>query len=252
MHPIIKDLLRIENYPAYLAIILAIFGIVDGLSPDHRTYIILAILALVSINTITERATFFRKLLGYNNLGVRLRSREDPDFEHFHQYIQGGREIFVAAVSLHFICNNQHADLVRGILDGMDFKFVIVDPALPDDAMQQIADHDERPQMQTANALRSEIHLSGQTLKDVKNLPDATGTIALKAGKGLPVITITMVNPRARDGKMRVELRPYLRNVGPRPYFELRKTNPDDAQWYAFFYEHYYEKLWQDSLEIEL
>ena len=34
--------------------------------------------------------------------------------------------------------------------DGVDFKFIIVDPKLPDDAMQKIAEHDERGQMASA------------------------------------------------------------------------------------------------------
>jgi hypothetical protein len=252
MHPVIKDLIRVDNYPAYLAIILAALGVLDNLSPDHRSQIILAILALVSVNIIAERLTVFRKLLDTNRAGSRLRSREDADFEHFHQYIQGGTEIFIAALSLNFICNNQPTDLERGIEDGVDFRFVIVDPELPDAAMQQIAEHDERGEMRNAKALRDEIERSRMTLSRIKKSPKATGTVMLKAGKGLPVLTITMVNPRSRNGKMRVELRPYFRNVGPRPYFELRKTNPEDAHWYAHFYEHYYEKLWEDSDEITL
>jgi len=251
MHPIAKDLIRVENYPAYLAIILAGFGALNSLT-QYQIQIILAILALTAVNTVTERVTFFRKILNSGERASHLRSRVDPDFEHFHQYIEGGREIFVAALSLHYICNSHPDDLERGMRDGVDFKFIIVDPNLSDDQIQQIAEHDERKQMQDAKALRDEINSSHSTLKGIKNLPGATGTITLKAGKGLPVLTITMVNPRARNGKMRVELRPYHRNVGPRPYFELRKANPEDAIWYAHFFEQYYEKLWEDSTEIQL
>lgn len=251
MHPIIRDLVRVENFPAYLAIILAGLGVFSTLS-SYQLQVIFAILALISVNTITERVTFFKKILDSNKGSPHLRSREDSDFETFHQYIEGGREVFVAALSLHFICSNQTTNLENGVRDGVDFKFVIVDPKLPDDAMQKIAEHDERVQMSVSKALRDEIEMSVSTLRDISNAPNSTGTITLKAGKGLPVFTITMVNPRARNGKMRVELRPYHRNIGARPYFELKKANPDDSRWYNHFYEQYYEKLWDHSPTIPL
>jgi hypothetical protein len=251
MRQVMKDLIRVENYPAYLAIVLAGLGVLNDLS-QHQIQIILAILALIAVNTVTERVTFFRKLLDSRKQHARLRSREDGDFEDFHQYIEGGREIFIAALSLHFVCTQRTNDLVSGMRDGVDFKFIIVDPALPDDAMQKIAEHDERINMTTVAALRDEIEKSVSTLTGIKKAPDATGTMKLKACKGLPVLTITMVNPRARNGKMRIELRSYHRNVGPRPYFELKRENPDDTHWFNHFYEHYYVKLWAHSPEISL
>lgn len=251
MRPIVKDLIRIENLPAYLAIILAGFGLLNELS-HYQIQIILAILALISVSTVTERVTFFKKILDSSKRSSHLRSREDTDFEDFHLYIDGGQEVFVAALSLHFICSSKTTDLEHGMRDGVDFKFIIVDPQLPNDAMAQIAEHDERSQMMNPKSLRDEINMSVSTLSDLKKRPEATGTVTLKAGKGLPVFTVTMVNPRRRNGKMRIELRPYHRNIGPRPYFELKRENPEDARWYNHFYEHYYEKLWTDSPEIPL
>jgi hypothetical protein len=249
MRAVVKDLIRVENYPAYLAIILAGLGVLNDLS-HYQIQIILAILALISINTITERVTFFRKLLDSQKHRFHLRSREDLDFKDFHQYIDGGREIFVSALSLHFICANRITDLELGMRDGVDFKFIIVSPDLSNDAMQAIAEHDERGPMANAQPLRDEIKQSVSSLTMLKQLPDLTGTLRLKAGKGLPVFTITMVNPRSHNGKMRIELRPYHRNIGPRPYFELMRANPDDRYWYDHFYDHYYVKLWAHSTII--
>jgi hypothetical protein len=254
MRPVLKELLRPENYPAYGSVILAGLGVVGGLS-NYQIPVILAILALVSVNIVTERVVYFRKIsdaIESRRQSAVLRSRDDPDFQHFHQFIEGGQEIFVAALSLGFICQYRENDLHIGMKQGVDYKFLIVDPKLSDDAMEMIAEHDERRSMNKAQALRSEIETSVEVLRNVKNHAGGKGTITLKAGKGLPVFTVTMVNPRQPNGKMRVELRPYHRNLGPRPYLELRRTNPEDARWYEQMFEHYYVRLWDDSHEIQL
>ena len=82
------------------------------------------------------------------------------------------------------------------------------------------------------------------------DIPGRTGHIEVRATKGLPAFTITMVDPSQESGKMRIELRPYKRNQGARPYFELKRRESEDRYWYDFFMQQYYIKLWEESKVI--
>lgn len=249
----IRDFLKIEFIVPSLIIVVAFLGLLR-LLPLSLEELTLTLLGFLAIDALLERTTFFRSLretIHRMSLQRCLRSRLDPDFEDFRSFCAGGREIFVSALSLGFVAVQQRFVLEEGLRRGVSFRFLVVDPRLPDEAFQIIAEHDERSNdPEFAHILRNEIETALRILGGLQNIPGRCGHVEVKAARGLPVFTITMVDPLEDTGKMRVELRPYKRNQGARPYLELRKQEIHDRYWYDFFVEHYYKMLWEDSETI--
>ena len=249
----IRVFLRIEYVVPSLVIIVAFLGIM-GLLPLSFQQLVITLLGFLAIDTLVERTAFFRQLrdeVGKLRVRKGLRSRLDPSFQDFNSYCTGAQDIFLCGLSLGFVTVQQSFLFEERLKNGCNFKLLIVDPDLAPEAFKLIADHDERgDDPDFAQFLRDEIRSSVKILSGLRKLPKRTGHLEVRATKGLPVFTITMVNPQQDSGKIRIELRPYKRNRGVRPYIELMKQDSDDRMWYDFFFTNYYMKLWQDSRVI--
>lgn len=249
----IRPLLKIEFIVPALIIIFA-FAVLFGALPISFEQIVLAILGLLAIDTLIERTTFFNNLKNeIGKMGARkgLRSRLEPDYKDFNTYCRGAQDVFLCGLSLGFVTMQQRFYFEDRLRNGCDFRLLIVDPELSDDAFELIAEHDERfngPSF--IQFLRSELRTSLMILNGLCDIPGRTGHIEVRATKGLPAFTITMVDPSQESGKMRIELRPYKRNQGARPYFELKRRESEDRYWYDFFMQQYYIKLWEESKVI--
>ncbi len=96
----IRELLRLENIPTYVAIVAAAVALlVPGLDPGP---VILGVLGILAIDAVIERVAHFRRLhddieaLGAElrhsidalGRGPWLRPRSDPAFEDFGQYCE--------------------------------------------------------------------------------------------------------------------------------------------------------------------
>jgi hypothetical protein len=249
----IRALLKIEFIVPALIIIFAFTGAL-GILPVNFEQMVLTILGFLAIDALVERTTFFNNLKGeVNKLGTRkvLRSRLEPDYKDFNTYCRGAQDVFLCGLSLGFVTIQQRFYFEDRLRNGCDFRLLIVDPDLSDDAFQLIAEHDERfngPEF--IQFLRSELRTSLMILHGLCDIPGRTGHIEVRATKGLPAFTITMVDPSQESGKMRIELRPYKRNQGARPYFELKRRESEDRYWYDFFMQQYYIKLWEESKVI--
>jgi hypothetical protein len=243
----------IEYLVPVLVIIVAFIGVL-GLIPIPFEKLVILLLGFLAVDTLVERTSFFQKLRNQiDKLRTRkgLRSRLDPDFQPFSTYCSGAQDVFLCGLSLGFVAPQQRFFFEDRLRNGCNFRMLIVDPDLPPEALKLIADHDERGEdPDFAQYLRDELKSSVKTLKGFNKMARRTGHLEIRAAKGLPVFTITMVNPQHDSGKMRVELRPYKRNSGVRPYIELVKMEADDRLWYDFFFSNYYEMLWQDSKVI--
>jgi hypothetical protein len=248
---LIKEFFALENIVPLVMIALAFLSI-SGLLPLDFERLTLMLLGFLAINVLIERMTYFRKLEEkISNLTNRrfLRSRTDEGFQDFHHYCGDAQEIFLCALSMGFAVRDQSFVFEERLRHGCSFKLLIANPNLSPGALRMIAEHDERVAT-TPNFdvfLRSEIETSIKILDSLRTLSDRTGHLELRATKGLPVFTITMVNPKGDNGKMRIEFRPYKRNRGARPYLELKKQEEVDRFWYDFFLAQYYEQLWNDS-----
>jgi hypothetical protein len=248
MRQVIKQLIRKDNMPAYAAIAVSVAGIF--LTEKSQQIAIFGILGLIAVNTITERVTYFGELMGEIRRGrAGLRSRHEGDFVDFENYIRDGHEVYVAGLSLDFICTNRQRCLRN---KDTEFRFVIVDPASPEPVMEKFAEHDERLSVSAAS-LRAEIERTMQILTSIKRArADTAKPLTVKAGHGIPVCTVTMVDASRPTGKIRVEFRPYRQNFSPRPYLEFRRDSVEDSYWYDHFYRQYYVQLWNDSSVIPL
>jgi hypothetical protein len=248
MHQVVRQLLRKDNLPAYAAIGVSVAGIF--LTDKLQLIAIFGILALIAVNTITERVTYFNEIMDAIRRGRSgLRSRHEGDFVDFEKYVQGAKIVLVAGLSLDFICTHKQGALVE---KETAFRFISVDPDSHESYLEKLAEHDERASSSAKN-LRSELERARLTLTAIKKARGPTAKpIIVKAGKGIPACTVTIVDPDQPGGKIRVEFRLYRRNFGPRPYIEFRRDSVEDSHWYHHFKEQYFERLWEDSSEIPL
>ena len=249
----IKLLLQLDNIVPALVIIIGFLG-VAGLLPIGFEKTVIIILSFLAIDAIFERTSFFNKLKKeVSKLGAKrgLRSRLEPDFENFQSYCAGAQDIFVCGLSLGYITVYQRFFFEERLRYGCNFRLLMVDPDISTEAFDLIAEHDERNNgAEFLKIFRNELQTSLTILCDLCKTPERRGHLEVRASKGLPVFTITMVNPTQENGKMRIELRPYKRNLGVRPYLELKKEDAQDNYWYDFFLQRYYVQLWDDSRTI--
>lgn len=244
------EFLRIEFVIPALIIVIAFLGLFQVL-PVTFEQLVLLLLGFLAIDAVVERTIFFRHLreeVTRSRERKFLESRDDPSYADFKEYCSGAQEIFVCGLSLGYVATQAQFFFEERITNGCKFGLIIINPNISDEALSLIADHDERARdPRFLQLLRSEIQASIDIMDGLRNVPNRTGHLEVRAAKGLPVFTITMVNPAQDTGKMRIELRPYKRNQGVRPYFELKRQNREDQYWYDFFFLHYYRKLWDDS-----
>jgi hypothetical protein len=248
----IKENFTIADIVLVIIIIVATIGLMFELIPIQKLTV--ALLGLLAIQALLERVTFFRGLreqVAAFRMRRCIRSRLGPDFQDFRNYCEGAQEVFVSGLSLGFAVGEQSFVFAERLIHNCEFKVLVVDPELPDETFSLLVEHDERSgDPEFAQSLKFEINTSIRTLENFRTLPHLTGHLEARFARGLPTATITMVNPKQNNGKMRVEFRPYKGSQGARPYFELKKSEEEDQFWYEYFFQRYYKALWEDSKPV--
>lgn len=248
-----------ENLIIVIGVVVAAILAYSGIRNNDVQQALAAILSILGALAVAQVITGYETIKRDKQIEALLsslqrkclHSRLDPNFKDFRSYCSGAQEIFLCALSLGFAVGVQRFFFQERLQNGCNFKLLIVDPDLPDEAFGIIAEHDERgDDPKFKEFLRNEIRASIRFLERLRDDPDRTGHLEIRTAKGLPVFTITIVNPTQETGKMRIEPRPYKQNLGARPYFELHRNKPADHQWYDFFFQHYYVMLWDDSKVI--
>jgi len=175
---------------------------------------------------------------------VRLFKRNDPDYENLDTYSKGAEEILIAGTTLNPLATEFKEFLEEQVRNGTRIKLLLIDPEEigPDsDLMRKIAEH-QGPE-RSANDIFQEITASLTAFRELREKGDKQ--VEIKAIRGLPTDTVTMINPGRAHGKIRVELRPYKMRQELRPGFELTSEH----RLYDLLYQQYM-RLWDEAKEI--
>jgi hypothetical protein len=202
-----------------------------------------AIDQLVSLESKLAAERSDRSIIQQTGLALRT----DLSFEHVSHFYAGAKEIFVSAISHGYLVSSGLHTLEQLLLKGSSFRIVLVDEGLPDDAFRIIAEHDERDD---PAFLKAEIARAKRQFEALRTLPGRTGHMEVKAARGIPDSTVTILDPGTAKGRIKIEFRPYKRNNGPRPWLELHRSKRSDRAWYDLYYESYYVRLWNDARPI--
>lgn len=191
------------------------------------------------ITTIIDKLNIQSK----SKYSIEMIPRTDKRFEHFPDFVKNASEVMVIGIDLAFMGKASGWFVKKRLNEGMNFKLLMINPNTSDQLKNAINNHDER------NTPRSTAHehvQSAQTvIENLKTFTDSQtkGIIEIRDRSDIPSPSITLVDPTKAKGKIRVELKLFKRNQGNVPYFILTR---DDA-WYDTFFEHYYDKLWNES-----
>jgi hypothetical protein len=244
---------RVLTLPNVVTIVTIVVGVAAsaGLTEDlwSNEKVLIALVTLVATQLLLDRVGILTAI--YDRVGgrtrghwVEMRPRSDPQFERFAEFAKDASEILVIGIDLGFAANADAWFLKEALERGVNLKLLMVNPSGRGEFAKVINAHDER-NVDPSHLVHDHIAGARATLKTLASLasPTARGTLEVRARADIPNPTMGMVNPRSRDGRIRVELKPYKKNHGDVPYFVLDRS----SDWYEVFYEHYYVRLWADS-----
>lgn len=237
-------------FGAFIAALLATFGIIQMSIPEG---IILSILGLLAIDTLIERMEILEKIKQTldslkNSTDVEPRLTWEHDVfknEPFEKYLQDAKELFVSGGSLIGFLKDQKEVLEKWLYQTPDarLKIIIVDPKLVREGKISVdslyRDRDENNSGQENFARETE----GALGRIVAFQRRFLGRIEVRLTNETPSVTVMIVD----RVKARVSvnlLRGYPTN---RPSFAISKDKFPD--WFKIFDERYYTELWSTSIE---
>lgn len=226
--------------------VLASFGLLDKFTT--REGVMLGVLTLLATQIFVDRVGILSDirshLLGKRRFEVELKPRTDPSFERFSDFAKGAKEVFVVGIDLGFLANADAYFVKSALAEGADVKLMVCDPTAGSSLGRVLDSHDERNQSGLP-LVHDHLKTANSTVATLKALADEsnTGRLEIRARVDIPAPSLTMVDPRSRNGRIRVEIKPYKNNHGEVPYFVIDRT----SVWYDVFFERYYMRLWEDS-----
>ncbi len=238
-----------ENWVAIATILiglLASFGLLDNFT--SREGIVLGVLTLLATQLLVDRVGILSDirsdLLGKRKFVVELKPRTDSSFERFSDFAKDAKEVFVVGIDLGFLANADAYFIKSALAAGADVKLMVCDPT-SGPALGSVLDaHDERNHSGLP-PVHDHLKTASSTVATLKALSDETnaGRLEIRARVDIPAPSLTMVDPRSRSGRIRIELKPYKNNHGEVPFFVIDRSNI----WFDVFFEKYYMRLWEDS-----
>lgn len=245
----LRRLVSWGNLVAFITIligILASVGLLDRFAT--RDAVLLGVLTLLATQILVDRVGILsdirQMLMRGRKYEVELKPRTDPTFERFSDFAKGAKEVFVVGVDLGFLANADAYFVREALARGVVLKLMVCNPTAGEALGQVLDAHDERNR-RGLHVVHDHLKTAGTTVATLRALAEeaGSGSLEIRARVDIPAPTLTMIDPRSRDGKIRVELKPYKNNHGEVPYFLIDRTNV----WYEVFFDRYYTRLWEDS-----
>ncbi|HBG74918.1 MAG: hypothetical protein A2X25_07545 [Chloroflexi bacterium GWB2_49_20] len=216
--------------------ILGIFNLVK-ISPVEG--IIIALLALLAVDGLTERLSILEKIeaqLGSYTMGETLMSRSKllPPSE----IASSASEIAFVGVSGISIFVNHLGFFEQKFISGCKLRFILLDP--------------ESPSLQTWNLMskvtttETDIKSALELLKGLVRAKKAKGKCEIRLLKVYVPFGLLISDPYKDNGQMNVEFYTYKTTLSDRPHIQLSRTH--DRQWFEFYVKQF-EEIWSDSQE---
>lgn len=199
--------------------------------------IIIALLALLAVDALTERLTILERLstrLSHLPLGHTLRKRTDilAPVEH----AQHASEICILVVHGTSVIPPYSGFYKKKLQAGCSFRVILLDPTVPAlETWHLLTGH------------RDSDHIIGttlQALRELVELPEARGSCEVRLSQVYLPFSIFAANLTKETGSMNVEYHAYRRSIDERPHVHL--TARDNPYWFEY-YKQQFEDAWSDA-----
>jgi hypothetical protein len=227
--------------------ILGSIGLLDKLA--EKETILIAVSTLLAIEMLVQRLGILsdikQEIKGNDNEKIRMLPRTNKSYQRFRDYAQNAKEVFIIGIDLAFMANPDSAFVKASLSKGVTYKILMCDP---NSCIGNILDqHDER-NSDSHPHVHNHLKTAADSLEVLKSFAadDPNAKIEIRARADIPSLSLTMIDAESENGSIRVEIKPYKNNMGNVPFFILDK----ESYWYPIFVNHYYHKLWNDSLVL--
>jgi len=218
--------------------ILAMLGYLQATAVEGT---LLAVLALLAVDALTERISLLEKIEDKlsNVSSTYLKSR--AELPTWKERGQTASEIFVVGVSL-VSAVVPHLDFFeQKMKDGCRLRFLLLDPS--SSAVQTWNMMNKVP-----NA-KADIELCLKSLEHLKRLEKTVkGKCEVRLAPVIPPFSAAIFDPSKDTGYINVEHPAYRKALGERPHFQL--TRAGENRWFEF-YKTQFEQLWTPSQKWE-
>jgi len=247
MHSILRTLRRIgsdiasgKNLDAYVtaivAIVLAVFGIIDdAISDDLKLAAILAALALLVFKTTEPEK-------GAVDLDSILLDRQS--FGAFRDFIRGGRSLWIYAPSAVNVLRNA-PEIKQEILDkGGQLRVLLQDP---EGAAGLDILHRQLDKLFSLD-LDDDIKASLRTLKNMRSW-NTPGKVEYGLLPYSPGFSLVVVDPDGRDGRLIVEFYGYQTElISERMHIQITRQQ---SQYWFEYWARQFDNMWQSARQSE-
>ncbi len=235
-----KTWLKLNRIVPLLTILVAggagVLSILNVVQATPVEGIIIALLALISIDALTERLSILEKiethLRGYS-IGVQLRTR--TQLLHPHELAGMASEIAFIGVSGITVIQNYLGFFEDRMKEGCRLRFVLLDP--------------DSPSLQTWNLLtkvtttETDIKTALELLKGLMQ-ERVRGKCEVRLSKVYVPFAMLISDPHKDTGLMNVEFYTYKTMLSDRPHMKLSRN---ENQFWFDFYTSQFEQVWSDS-----
>lgn len=199
--------------------------------------IIIALLALLAIDALTERLTLLEKIeRQLNALPVSEQLKSRSQLLSPGEQAGTASEISVIAVSGIALILNHLGFFEQKIREGCKLRFVLLDST--------------SPALQTWNLLvkvtrtESDIKTALEMLGGLMKMNETSGTCEVRLSKVFLPFRMLMADPNKNTGSMFVEFYTYKTSLSDRPHIYLNRSQ--DCHWFEF-YRTQFEQIWSES-----
>ena len=222
---------------AAVAIVLSFLGIISLSIADN---IIIALLALIAIDSLTERISILERIEAriHNYSSQRTLIKSRSDIIPLEEQAKNASEIFVVGVSGASIMPRYFDFFYRKLNEGCVIRVVLVNPQSPSLEVfkrQTLMRHTEKD-IEGVLANFEQLVFPKSPLK---------GQCALRLLDVFVPFSIFAVDLQKDSGTMIVEYRPYKRNIGNLLHFFLEASR--DSYWFSFYREQA-EQIWSEAI----
>jgi hypothetical protein len=246
MRDYLKAVLRLDNIPLTLAIIISLgFLIYDLLNPttDLAPRVIIAVLGILAFGLLAERLGYLDRMeQKINDLSKAKVTflRTPTGWADFEDYCESAKDIFISGGTLYALLHRYADRFEEMARRGCRIRIILLNPdnaALPAVAAWAGA---------TPDRFKRELENSHDHLREI--LQKCGSNLEVRLNSAVPALTIMGFDPEEQGGRIRVDLNLHKCLPSRRQYFELTRSphnTHEDNSYQGFLTQ--FNNLWQES-----
>ncbi|MCK6622652.1 MAG: hypothetical protein L6Q94_19355 [Calditrichia bacterium] len=215
-----------------------VFSMLEVIKLSVADSIIIALLALIAIDSIVERLSILENIEGkINNTfgGKSLRSR--TELWDFEKHSAHASEICILAISAISMSGRFAHIFENKVRSGCKIKIILLNPQSESLKSLELTNRDQ--------AAVHDIKASLAAFEPLIKIKNRNGKCEIRLSDAFLPFSLVALNLSRDSGEMVVEYHSYKSPFGEQPHVFL--TTKDNAHWYKF-YRDQFEKAWNDSV----